>query len=88
MRPASRPSKTRGFAWLWAIALGLACSDPLGPEEDRLSAARDRWRGAELDSYAFEFQRSCFCGLSTLRPVFITVVGGTVSSATFVDTGE
>ncbi len=91
MRPRSwrssmaRVARRLGVACLVLVAIG--CSEALGPEEDDLVAARARWVAAGAADYLFEFQRSCFCGPDFLRAVRIEVLAGTVSSATYVDTG-
>ncbi len=76
------------MAWV-GLALLIGCaSDPLEPEMDALSAARARWSTAGLRDYEFEFQRLCFCGPDFVRPLHLVVVDGSVSSATYLDTGE
>ncbi len=66
----------------------IGCADMLGPEEDGLAAARARWTRASIDSYVFEFQRSCFCVPDFVRPVRIEILEGLVDSAVYVDTEE
>jgi hypothetical protein len=66
----------------------VGCTDALGPEQDELAAARARWARIAADDYVFDFQRSCFCAPDFVRPVRIEVLGGTVSSAVYADTGE
>ena len=84
----NRPNTGR---WLGIALLALTymgCTDPLGPEQDGLAAARARWAMTNADDYVFEFQRSCFCPSDFVRPVRISVLDGLVSSAVYVDTEE
>jgi hypothetical protein len=66
----------------------IGCSDPLGPREDRLAEARVAWALAGPAGYEFVFQRLCFCGPDTVRPVRIEVRFGEVTAVTVVETGE
>lgn len=66
----------------------FACSDPLGPHEGRLEEARVAWALAGPAGYEFVFQRFCFCGPDTVRPVRIDVRFGEVSAVTVVETDE
>ena len=78
----------RGLA-LGCLALAaIGCADVLGPEQEELAEARDRWAETRVDSYRFDFQRICFCPPDFVRPVRIEVLAGTVTSAVYVDTGE
>ena len=78
----------RGLA-LGCLALAaIGCADALGPEQEELAEARDRWAETRVDSYRFDFQRICFCPPDFVRPVRIEVLAGTVTSAVYVDTGE
>lgn len=74
---------------LIALAVAaLGCSDPLGPQENRLAEARAAWSLGAPAGYEFEFQRLCFCGPDTTRPVRIEVRFGEVTAVTVVETGE
>ena len=66
----------------------VGCTDPLGPVQDALVAARVRWATANIHSYVFEFQRSCFCAPDFVRSVRIEVLDGIVNAAVYVDTEE
>ncbi len=49
----------------------------------RLEAARASWSGAVLTDYSFTFRQVCFC--PNVADVRVTVEGGEVASAAFVD---
>lgn len=74
------------------LAAGLlaalsGCDDgPTAPRDD-LRAARRRWEGARPASYAFTFERVCFCPVELVRPTIVTVRGGVVESLRYVDGG-
>jgi len=80
------PART---GWMIVVALLIGCSNPLGPEQDSLSAARARWTSfSSVDGYTFQFRRACFCPPDTVRETRIEVLSGIVNSATYTDTGE
>ena len=47
----------------------------------------NEWRALQIQSYAFEFSRSCFCSSDVTRRVHIEVRGGAVFRVTDVQTG-
>ena len=49
----------------------VACSGPLGPEQNQLDQALSLWRESEITSYSYRFQRLCFC--PSVDPVIIEV---------------
>lgn len=85
---AAAIARMPGTPILLAVLLATACSNPLGPEQDELSAARARWAIVSANPYDFVQQRFCFCGPPTLRAIRTEVIGGVVNSAIYVDTGE
>jgi hypothetical protein len=79
---------TLAVAGVVAAASWIACSDPLGPEQDELGKARARWEAHGVQFYGFTFQRGCFCPPAITRPVRIEVWDGVVVSAVDPDTGD
>jgi uncharacterized protein DUF6174 len=76
-----------------AVALGLgaataACSDSLAPEA-AFALNRAKWSAQHLDTYTFEYHRSCGeCLPEWLVPVRITVVNGEVIAVVGIATGD
>lgn len=88
MSPVARlPMIRAGVTILLAGLLG-ACSDPLDAERDAFRTARARWERAGIVDYVFDYQRWCFCGPDQTRRLRITVEGGEVVSAAYVDTND
>ena len=85
---SNTPTVSRWLALLALALTAVGCTDPLGPEKNKLDAAQDRWNLVNADNYVFEFQRLCFCASDFVRPVRIEVLDGKVNSAIYVDTGE
>ncbi len=52
-----------------------------------LSAGMDVWQAADVDSYSYDLQVSCFCLTEFVRPVNIVVENGEVASVTYTDDG-
>jgi hypothetical protein len=71
-----------------AVALAAACSDegPSTPLDD-LETAERLWSAVGPTSYVYAIERLCFCGESARGPVRLTVVEGTVSARTYVESG-
>jgi hypothetical protein len=73
------------------LALG-ACSVAFLDHRDRdlrdLDRHRDEWRSQQIHSYAFEYNRSCFCPPEILRRARIEVRGDTVFRVTDVQSGS
>lgn len=69
--------------WRWSIALvvAAACGDALGPTSDFLTA-RARWERRGPASYAYTFQRLCFCVPEATQAVRIAVSNGAVTGVT------
>ena len=70
-------------ALLCAVALALpeaaAAVDPgiaNGTAQEKLDAAKSRWRATGIRSYRFRVSRICFCGPPTTTPAVITVRRG------------
>jgi len=60
------------------LTIGLSgCSDSTGPGS-MTATAKSVWQTQAIDSYAFDYQRSCFCGF--IGPVRITVEAGVVTA--------
>lgn len=74
-----------------ALAGISACtlSDPepraAAPE---LEEARELWRSQGLDSYAYDYGLTCFCGGPGVPPVRIEVIDGEVADVRLLDGGE
>jgi hypothetical protein len=95
-RPPERRSRltrtlARAFACALtpAVALG-ACSDPAGPLDARRALERSEraWHDQGITSYTYLVEHTCFCVPEVTRPMHVTVQGGTVTAATYGDTGE
>lgn len=72
----------RPVAALLVLTVG-ACGDPTGsPDPLALAKNRAQWQSQGITSYAFDFQRSCFCLLEALLPVRIRVTDGEVVAVT------
>lgn len=72
----------RLFVVCLALTIG-ACGDPTGsPEPLALAKNRAQWDSQRITSYAFDFQRSCFCLLEAVLPVRIRVTDGQVVAVT------
>lgn len=63
-----------GGAAFLAVALA-GCSSPTDPDT-ATAVARALWQAQAVDSYFFDYERSCFCGF--VGPVRITVESGAV----------
>jgi hypothetical protein len=75
-------------AFLVSLAvLGPACTSAGtdNRQTEDLDAARMRFTRPARPSYSFTWQQSCFCGPDQSRPIRISVVGGTLSTAAYVD---
>ena len=93
-RATSRSSEGGGragairAALLAAAALAACDTAVLGPQQDALDEARERWAAASIESYTLEVQRSCFCIGEYVRPIRVEVRDGAVVGAVFADDGE
>jgi hypothetical protein len=69
-------------AVLFAVLLGCSITAPGGRSGDQLELTRnrERWAGAGIRDYEFEFQRSCFCLPAVTEPVRITVRNDVVTA--------
>ena len=56
--------------------------------QQALNANRAKWEAQGIDDYSFTVQRSCFCTPDSTRPINVQVRNGSVTSATYADTGE
>jgi hypothetical protein len=65
-----------------------ACSEVLSVSAVEMDRHRALWIASGMLSYRYDYQRSCECGPDTVRPVRIEVLGGSVTSVTFLDDGE
>jgi len=74
-----------------AFGPGCTAAEPTASPEptarDRAKAERAAFEHDGPTSYAVLEQQSCFCGPDTTAPMRVTVVGGSVTSATYVATG-
>ena len=68
------------------LALG-ACPDPMGPEEEALTRAADKWARARPtdDTYELRQRRVCFCLQTDL--MVVTVTRGAVTAVRNAETG-
>ena len=74
------------------VAAGLlvgstACGDSTGPEVNRLSEQRSLWEAQALEDYTYDVRRLCFCPFRE-DGVRLTVMGGVLTDATDLATGE
>lgn len=74
-------------------SLAKTVSQRLGRElnaghQTELDAARALWESVDGSEYSFEFNWVCFCLREWVAPVRLTVSGGEVVSAVFVESGE
>jgi len=75
------------------VALGVgaaaACGDSLAPETAVFALNRAKWSAQRLDTYTFDFYRSCGeCLPEWVVPVRITVMNGEVTSVIQIATGD
>jgi hypothetical protein len=79
--------KRTRFASLALFVVAMSCRDAAAPKRDLMSLeeAHLRWRAQNLHTYAFTFQRSCFC--MNVRPLHVVVVDDTVASVLDLQTG-
>lgn len=66
----------------------VACTSPLGPQQDDLSDARARWSSQGPETYVYDLQRFCFCGGDALRVARILVSKEQVVSGVWVESGD
>ena len=71
------------------VVAAAACGDATGPETALFAINRAKWSAQRLDTYTFDFQRSCGeCLPGWVIPVRITVVNGEVTSVIRIATGD
>ena len=85
LHPSQTPLAAHALAAILLLA-SLACGDSTGPEVDLLSEQRALWETLGLQDYAYDVQRVCFCLVR--EGVRVTVMGGAVTGATDLATGE
>lgn len=61
---------------------------PVSSTQDMLNKNLSKWKQADIASYTYEFQRSCFCVREYTKPVQLRVNNGAVVEARFKDTNE
>ena len=61
---------------------------PVSPIQDTLDKHLAQWKKADIHSYRYVFQRSCFCMREFTKPVLITVDNDVVVEAKFADSKE
>jgi hypothetical protein len=78
---------THGVLLALAYCTIIISSD--GHDHDLAECNRrwDQWRAMQIHSYAFEYNRSCFCPMESTRRVRIEVRGNAVFRVTDVQTG-
>ena len=59
-----------------------ACDGLTSPSGAPVSERLHQWRAQNLADYRYDFQRTCYCGLSARQPVTIEVHGGKVTKVT------
>ncbi len=69
-----------------AALASVSCSDPTGPDGNRLSEQRALWESQGLKDYTFDVQRLCFCLVR--ERVRVRVVDGAVAGAVDVVADE
>jgi hypothetical protein len=82
-----RPRLNAALAPACAVALlAAACSEPHpSPAMVHLDAAQQRWQTTLHADYDLIVQRSCFCALAVVRPVRVSVRGGTPTALVYAD---
>jgi hypothetical protein len=82
--------KPRRLVGLALLVLAMSCSDAVGPgsgsEIKDFVQARQRWQAQNLHTYAFTFQRTCFC--ANVHPLFVVVLSDTVAGVFDLSTGS
>jgi hypothetical protein len=80
----------RRGALLSILALTVACSTGTEPGNLRLEVAahRIKWTAARPAEYTYALARYCFCSPAEQGPVRVRVVGDSVVSRTYVETGD
>ena len=63
-------------------------SETLEQAQADLDKHRALWEASRSDNYSFVLEPICFCPQNLLDPVRISVVDGTITSVTYVDSGE
>jgi hypothetical protein len=58
----------------------------LSPGEAALSVAKQKWSGANMQSYRFELERECFC--PPPQAFIVTVTANEISAVTYKVSGE
>ena len=66
------------------LLLGCGGSDSNDVLDD-LNANRAKWESANVDTYQFEYQLSCFCVEETTLPRLVLVEGSQVTSQTIIE---
>ena len=65
-----------------------SCSEVLSVSASEMDRHRAVWISAGVVDYRYDYHRQCECGPDTVRPVRIEVLGGSVTSVTFLDDGQ
>jgi len=80
----------RRGALLSVLALTVSCSTGTEPGNLRLEIATHRlqWAAARPADYTYALARYCFCWTAEQGPVRVRVVGDSVVSRTYVETGD
>jgi hypothetical protein len=67
--------------------LGTGCSSEVQtPEQSQLDQALETWDVQGPADYSFTWRQGCECTAETTAPIRITVVGGAITDAVYVET--
>jgi Family of unknown function (DUF6174) len=78
----------RGATLSVAVLAGCGLTGPDGDLRTELERNRALWDTVGLTTYDYGVERICFCGVEARGPVLIEVESGSVTSRSYVDSGD